>query len=109
MTIPRVFSGPDLLQIAMPMGGIGAGCVCLAGNGGLQDFSIFNKPSTSAAPDGFEQTVGAFAVVHIKDGPTRLLEGPMPVERIYDQGLQSQGFRKVGHEGLPRFKSAEFT
>ncbi|MFI5387662.1 MAG: GH116 family glycosyl-hydrolase, partial [Fimbriimonadales bacterium] len=104
----RTYSGPNLLQIAMPMGGIGAGCICLNGYGGLQDFSIANKPSTSAVPDGFEPILGAFAILRIKGGATRLVEGPMPVEKIYDQGLQSQGFRRVGHEGMPRFRHAEF-
>ncbi len=104
----RVYSGPQLLQIAMPMGGIGAGCICLNGYGGLQDFSIRNKPNTTAEPDAFDPTVGAFAILRTGQTDARLIEGPMPVEKIYDQGLQSQGFRKVGHEGLPRFKHAEF-
>ena len=47
----RTFEGQDLLQIAMPLGGLGAGCVCLNGQGGLQDFAIRNKPATSAIPD----------------------------------------------------------
>jgi len=109
MKPPKTFAGPDLLQIAMPMGGIGAGCICLNGYGGLQDYSIRNKPNTTAEPDAFDPTVGVFAVLHIRGGTTRLVEGPIPVEKIYDQGLQAQGFRKVGSEGLPRFKSAEFT
>src|SRR5579862_4356584 len=104
----RRFAGPNLLQIAMPMGGIGAGCICLNGYGGLQDYSIRNKPHTSAGPDAFESETGVFAILHIKGGSTRLVEGPMPVEKIYDQGLQSQGFRKVGSEGLPRFQTAAF-
>ena len=52
----RVFSGPNLLQIAMPLGGIGAGCVCLNGYGGLQDFAIRNQPATTAMPDGHGNT-----------------------------------------------------
>jgi len=35
----RSFTGPQLLQIAMPLGGIGAGSICLNGHGGLSDFS----------------------------------------------------------------------
>jgi hypothetical protein len=83
----RAFSGPNLLQIAMPLGGIGAGCVCLNGYGGLQDFSIHNQPATTAMPDGHGFTDSAFALLHIKgERPvTRLVEGPIPPEKVYDQ------------------------
>jgi hypothetical protein len=52
--------------------------VYLNGHGGLQDFSIRNRPATSALADG--HTYGedaAFALLHIKgEKPvTRLLEG----------------------------------
>jgi len=92
------------------MGGIGAGCICLNGVGGLQDFSLRHKPSTSAVPDGHNSHEAAFAMLRVKgDTPvTRLVEGPMPLEKLYDQGLQAQGFRRGGHEGFPRFKSAAF-
>ena len=36
----RTFRGRELLQIALPIGGIGAGCVSLNGQGGLQDFAV---------------------------------------------------------------------
>ena len=111
----RIFPGNQLLQIAMPLGGIGAGCVCLNGYGGIQDFSIRGKPATTAMPDGHRVGEAAFALLHVKadaagrrDAITRLLEGPLPVEKIYDQGLQTQGYRHGGHEGLPRFRSATF-
>ena len=106
----RVHSGPDLLQIAMPLGGIGAGCVCLNGYGGLQDFSIRHQPATTASPDGHGFTDAAFALLHVKgERPvTRLVEGPLPPEKVYDQGLQGQGYRKGGHEGLPRFENCAF-
>ena len=107
---PRVHSGLDLLQIAMSLGGIGAGCVCLNGYGGLQDFSIRNKPATTALPDGHGFSDAAFALLHVKgERPvTRLVEGPLPPEKVYDQGLQGQGYRKGGHEGLPRFENCTF-
>jgi hypothetical protein len=105
----RKYRGDHLLQIAMPLGGIGAGCICLNGQGGLQDFSIRNHPATTAFPDGHNPTDAAFALLHIKNtGLTRLVEGPMPAGRIYDQGLKSQGFRGGGHEGLPRFRECAF-
>ena len=80
----RTFEGQDLLQIAMPLGGLGAGCICLNGQGGLQDFSIRNKPATSGVPDGHGTTDAAFALLHIKGKKlvTKLVEGPMPVEKM---------------------------
>jgi hypothetical protein len=39
-----------------------------------------------------------------KLGQTRLVEGPLPPGKIYDQGLKAQGHWGGGHEGLPRFR-----
>lgn len=105
-----VYRDHRLLQIAMPMGGIGSGCICLNGQGGLQDFSLYHRPSTTALPDGHGSEQSAFALLHVKGKTpvTKLLEGPFPPERLYDQGLQGQGYRKGGHEGLPRFAECEF-
>jgi uncharacterized protein (DUF608 family) len=94
----------------MPLGGIGAGCVCLNGIGGLQDFSIRNRPDNSALPDGHHTVDAAFALLHVKGRRpvTRLVEGPFPRERVYALGLKSQGYRVGGYEGLPRFAKATF-
>ena len=97
-------------QIAMPLGGIGAGCICLNGYGGLQDFSIRNHPSTTALPEGYSGTKASFAILHIKGASpvTKLVEGPFPVLKIYDQGLQGEGYRRGGFEGFPRFQKCVF-
>ena len=95
----------------MPLGGIGAGCICLNGYGALQDFSIRNHPDNSALPDRHASADAAFALLHIKgvSTVTRLIEGPIPAEKIYAQGLKAQGFRQGGYEGLPRFRTARLT
>lgn len=106
----RTFSGDKVAQIAMPMGGIGTGCICFNGYGGLQDFSIRNRPATTALPEGYSATHAAFAILHIKGATpaTKLVEGPFPVLKIYDQGLQGEGYRRGGFEGFPRFGKSVF-
>jgi uncharacterized protein (DUF608 family) len=106
----RTFMGDRATQIAMPLGGIGAGCICLNGYGGLQDFSIGNHPSTTALPDGYSGTKAAFAILHVKGASpaTKLVEGPLPILKIYDQGLQGQGYHRGGFEGFPRFGKCVF-
>jgi uncharacterized protein (DUF608 family) len=106
----RTFSGDKAAQIAMPLGGIGAGCICMNGYGGLQDFSIRNRPSTTALPEGYAPSHAAFAILHIKGATqvTKLIEGPFPVLKIYDQGLQGEGYRRGGFEGFPRFGKCIF-
>lgn len=107
----RTFTQENNLQIALPLGGLGAGMVCLNGYGGLQDFAIRNKPATSAVPDGHGTSDAAFATLHIKGKKpiTKLVEGPMPREKVYNLGTKGQGFREGGFEGLPRFDNVTFT
>jgi len=106
----RTYEAPHTLQIAFPLGGIGAGCICLDGGGGMRDFSIRNKPATTAVPDRHAPGDAAFAVLHIKGKKpvTKLVEGPMPPERVYDQGLKAQGHGSRGCDGLPRFETCAF-
>ena len=108
----RTFSGDRATQVAMPIGGIGAGSICMNGCGGLQDFSIRTRPENTAMPAGFSANSpeAAFAILHIKGdaGVTKLVEGPFPAFKIFDQGLQGQGLRRGGFEGFPRFQKCIF-
>ncbi|MEM7129390.1 MAG: GH116 family glycosyl-hydrolase, partial [Chloroflexota bacterium] len=40
-----LYTGNRTNQISFPLGGIGAGCIGLAGNGRLIDWEIFNRPN----------------------------------------------------------------
>lgn len=108
----RVYSGDRTTQIAMPIGGIGAGSVCMNGYGGLQDFSIRTRPETTALPENFssDSPEAAFAILRTRTEPSvsRLVEGPFPPFKIFDQGLQGQGLRRGGYEGFPRFRNCVF-
>jgi hypothetical protein len=108
----RTFSGEMATQVAMPLGGIGTGAICLNGNGGLQDYSIRERPETTALPEGFNANSpeAAFAVLRIKGSSStaKLVEGPFPIFKIFDQGLQGGGMYRAGYEGLPRFQKCTF-
>ena len=108
----RSYRSDRATQIAIPIGGIGAGSVCMNGYGGLQDFSIRTRPETTALPEGFtsDSAEAAFAILHVKSDPavTKLIEGPFPPFKIFDQGLQGQGLRRGGFEGFPRFQNCVF-
>ncbi|MBL9215358.1 MAG: hypothetical protein JNG83_07780 [Opitutaceae bacterium] len=102
---------PRILQTALPLGGLGAGCVCLNGHGGLQDFSLRHNPDTTAYPlKGVRYPDAGFAVLRAGGARpvTLLVEGPFPREKIYDQGIWAAAYRG-GYEGLPRFRRARFT
>jgi uncharacterized protein (DUF608 family) len=109
---PHTYTGERTTQIALPLGGIGAGSVCMNGYGGLQDFSIRTRPETTALPSTFSANSpeAAFAILRIKSesGATKLVEGPFPPFKIFDQGLQGQGLRRGGFEGFPRFSKCVF-
>src|ERR1035437_8193272 len=62
----RTFSGDSAPQIAMPLGGIGAGGIFRNDCGGLQHFYIWNDPSPTAFPEGYFSSKAAFAILHIK-------------------------------------------
>src|SRR5271165_1691012 len=106
------YSGDRATQIAMPIGGIGAGSVCMNGYGGLQDFSIRTRPESTALPERFtaNSPEAAFSVLYLKGeaSVTKLVEGPFPPFKIFDQGLQGQGLRRGGFEGFPRFAKCAF-
>ena len=85
--LQRSFTKDTAGQVAMPVGGIGAGCICFNGYGGLQDFSIWNHPATTALPEGFAASKGAFAILHVKKpaAVTKLIEGPFQSsDRVVD-------------------------
>lgn len=96
------YSGQDLNRVAFPMGGFGAGMICLEGTGALSHFSLRNRP------DVFNEPL-TFAAVSIKGAPhlARVLEAPVPDWKKF--GLPGSGNGAAGTSyGLPRFREAEF-
>ncbi|MFH0759199.1 MAG: GH116 family glycosyl hydrolase [Bacteroidota bacterium] len=96
------WSGDQLEQLAFPMGGIGAGMICLEGNGGISHVSVRHKPDVNNAPYMF----GAIAVKGIENG-VKVLEGPVPKHKIFGGQYSGNGNSHSNH-GFPHFASAEF-
>lgn len=97
-----VYTGKRLNRVAFPLGGIGAGMICLEGTGALSHFSIRNKPDLFNEPC-------VFSAVCIKEARNiaRVLEGPVPKWKIF--GNPNTGTGSPGKTyGLPRFSSASF-
>ncbi|MBR6052109.1 MAG: hypothetical protein IKP68_13030 [Clostridia bacterium] len=46
------YSGEYLSEISFPLGGVGTGCIGIAGNGGFVDFEIFNRPNKGSRIQG---------------------------------------------------------
>jgi len=66
--------GDRLNRVAFPMGGMGAGMICLEGTGALSHVSIRNRPDVFNEP-------AVFAALSIKGAGgsiARVLEGPVP-------------------------------
>jgi uncharacterized protein (DUF608 family) len=96
------YTGERLQRVAFPLGGIGAGMICLEGTGALSHFSIRNKPEVFNEPC-------LFAAVSIKGKPrsARVLEGPVPGWKIFGQPGTGNGASGKTY-GLPRFTEASF-
>ena len=96
----------------LPLGGLGAGRLSVNSYGGFQDFAIRHKPDPfGACPTaGFRRKAafGAPACPWAEPESRAWSRAPIPLSRIYDQGLKAQGCRDGGHEGLPRFAKAAF-
>jgi non-lysosomal glucosylceramidase len=94
---PRKYSGRHLAMLAFPLGGVGAGSLCLGGRGQLRDWEIFNKPDKGRTPP--------YAFASIWTGKvTRVLEA-----RILPPYEGSSGLGSQNVPGLPRLAGATFT
>ena len=73
-----VYTGDRLNQISFPLGGIGTGCIGLAGSGRLIDWEIFNRPNKGSI-NGYSH----FAVKAERDGQVldaRVLNGDLTAD-----------------------------
>ncbi len=110
MSTEKVYRGRKLNEISFPLGGIGTGCVGLAGNGRLVDWEIFNRPAKGGM-NGFSH----FAIKAEQDGKVldaRVLHGDLPPP--YSGGGKTPfggfgfGATRETMSGLPHFRDVSF-
>ena len=101
--IHSVYEGDHLNYIAFPIGGIGAGMICLEGTGAISHVSIRNRMDFFYEPCMF----GAISVKGSKNG-AKLIEGPVPKRKYFGGPFTGRGSKGSSY-GLPRFREATFT
>jgi len=78
----KVYSGKSLTDLAMPLGGIGAGSIAIGGRGDLREWQIFNTCNSNCV------VPGGFLAVRVDDGSSD------PVGRL----LQMDGLGAVASD-----------
>ena len=101
------YAGEYLNRVAFPLGGIGAGMLCLEGSGTLSHVSLRGHP------DVFNEPL-MFSALCVKGKPNvpRVLEGPVPSWKVlFPWGTAHAGAGSGGRDknyGLPHCTRAEF-
>ena len=76
-----VYEGKELDHIAFPLGGLGAGMICVEGTGALSNVSLFHEPDLFNEP----ATFSAICVKGYENG-AKVLEGQVPDYKIFGRG-----------------------
>ena len=106
-----LYTGARTKEISFPLGGIGTGCIGLAGNGRLVDWEIFNRPNKGSV-NGFSHfAIKAEAGGRVLDA--RVLNGDLrpPYSGTLSGGQYGSfgfGVRREYLTGLPHFREVEF-
>lgn len=105
----NALAGERLARVAFPMGGMGAGMICLDGAGGFSHVSLRHRPDVFHEP-------WLFAALSYRTGTqrgARMLEGPVPSWKVmFPWGKEFSGAGNGSGDrlfGLPRFRNASFT
>jgi uncharacterized protein (DUF608 family) len=96
------YIGEHLDRVAFPLGGIGAGMVCLEGTGALSHVSLRGRPEVFNEPL-------VFAALTVKGSPSvpRVLEGPVPAWKVFGPAGSGNGSGGRSY-GFPRFRHVSF-
>jgi len=98
------YAGRHLDRVAFPIGGIGAGMICLEGTGGISHVSVRNCMQFFHEPCSF----AALCIKDTNGNVAKVLEGPVPTWKAFGAPRTGNGAGGTSY-GLPRFDAATFT
>ena len=96
------YTGENLNFVAFPIGGIGAGMICLDGNGAISHVSVRNRPDMLNEP-----VIFSAICVKGETNTAKLLQGPVPDWKVFGRPGAANGGGGAGY-GLPRFENVSF-
>lgn len=96
----EAYTDESLNRTAFPIGGMGAGMVCLEGNGSFSHLSVRHTPDVFKTPFMF----GAIALKGVENG-ARIIEGPPQSWKVFGSPGNANG---NGIFGCPRFAQTSF-
>ena len=98
-------------HISFPLGGMGTGCINLAGNGALNDWEIFNRPNKNTRNGCSHFAIKANCknktIARVLHGDTAEDAVGMPHVGLINMGF-GHGAGKESLAGFPHFRSVEF-
>lgn len=97
-----VYEGENLNRLAFPIGGIGAGMICLEGTGAISHVSVRNHPEVYKEPF----MMAALSIKGLENG-AKVLEGPVPDWKIFGNPNTGNGAGEKSY-GFPHFEKASF-
>ena len=80
----KTYTGRNLELVSFPLGGIGAGMMCIEGNGSFGSVSIRNTPNVNLEPNIFS----AITVLG-KENISRVVEAPIAKHKIFTKEKDS--------------------
>ncbi|GMU80222.1 MAG: hypothetical protein AMXMBFR47_00930 [Planctomycetota bacterium] len=106
-TSGRLYNGPytgeHLDRVAFPIGGMGAGMICLEGTGAISHVSVRNRMDFFNEPAAF----AAICIKRPEGNLAKVLEGPVPTWKVFGDRRTANGAPGTTY-GLPRFDDASF-
>lgn len=97
------YTGRYLNRLAFPIGGMGAGMVCLEGTGAISHVSVRNTPDIHHEPVMY----AALTVKGKGENIAKVLQGPVPERKYFGKPQSSLGLARTTY-GLPRFSESTF-